>query len=89
MSAEQKIVKNIGWWGFSPAGTSLDDFTGLIVWPKRDPKNPVPEVGDTIVDTQNGKGVGFTVLSVDENVQDMGEDSYLKVKADGWYYDEE
>lgn len=81
------IVKNTGWWG-SPINS---EGRGIIMWQKRQfgkLLQKVPEVGDTIVDPVGGKLVGFTVESIDNG--SLGSDDYLiKVKADGWYYDED
>lgn len=81
------IIKNIGWWGSPPNS----EMSGIIMWPKRPMGkllSKTPEVGDTVVDPVKDKLVGFEVISVDEG--GLGSDDYIiKVKADGYYYDED
>ena len=82
-----KIIENIGWWGMPPTGNDIKSFEGTIVYPKR--KGETPEVGDTIVDKQNGKAIGFTINEVNDGGGTITDDYYLKVTCDGYTYEDD
>jgi hypothetical protein len=87
-----KILENKGWWGIPPNGTEVKDSKGTIVWPKRALGKlyiDTPEVGDTIVDNQKGKLLGFEVLEKDDGGGLITDDYYLKVKFDGYTYEKD